>query len=123
MLKTSPFITEIVLIGDKQNIITALVVPNRDKLKEWAGSEGLNFATDDELLSAPQLIKKVKSEIDGLSKDRFADYERVKKFALLNATFSVDGGEMTPTLKIKRKVVLQKYAKEVAAMRGDGGDE
>ena len=122
VLKTSPFITEIVLIGDKQNIVTALVVPNRDKLKEWATGEGLTFATDGELLSAPQVVKKVKSEIDGLSKERFADHERVKKFALLNATFSVDGGEMTPTLKVKRKAVLQKYAKEVAAMRGDGGE-
>lgn len=120
VLKTSPFITEIVLIGDKQNIVTALVVPNRDKLGEWAKGENIAFASDDELLALPQIYKKIKSEIDGLSKDHFADYERVKKFALINATFSVDGGELTPTLKIKRKVVLSKYAKEVAALRGDG---
>lgn len=122
VLKTSPFITEIVLIGDKQNVVTALVVPNRDKLKEWAASENVAFASDDELLALPQTYKKMKAEIDGLGKDRFADYERVKKFALINATFSVDGGELTPTLKIKRKVVLNKYAKEVAALRGDGDE-
>ncbi|MBC8141781.1 MAG: AMP-binding protein, partial [Armatimonadetes bacterium] len=121
ILKQSPFISEIVLIGDKQNVVTALIVPNRDKLKEWATGEGLSFTTDDELLSLPQTVKKIKGEID-THKDRFADYERVKKFALLNATFSVDGGELTPTLKIKRKVVLAKYAKEVAAMRGDSDD-
>ena len=63
----------------------------------------------------------VKGEIDARTRDR-ADFERVKKFALIGATFSVESGEMTPTLKIKRKVVLQKYAKEVAEMRG-GGDE
>ena len=123
VLKTSPFVSEIVLIGDKQNVVTALVVPNRDKLREWAASEGIAFASDDELLALPQAVKKIKTEIDGLSKDRFADYERVKKFALINATFSVDGGELTPTLKVKRKVVLAKYAKEVAAMRGDDASE
>ncbi len=122
VLKTSPFITEIVLIGDKQNIVTALVVPNRDKLGEWAKSENIAFATDDELLALPQTYKKIKGEIDGLSKDRFADYERVKKFALINATFGVDSGELTPTLKIKRKVVLAKYAKEVASLRGVGDE-
>ncbi len=116
-LKQSSFITEIVLIGDKQNIVTALVVPNRDKLKEWATTENLTFTTDDELLALPQTYKKIKTEIDGLSK-HLADFERVKKFALINAQFSVDTGELTPTLKIKRKVVLTKYAKEVATLRG-----
>ncbi len=122
LLKQSHLITEIVLIGDKQNVVTALVVPNRDKLKEWANGENLTFASDDELVAAPQVVKHVKGVIDALSKDQLADYERVKKIVLLNATFSVDGGELTPTLKIKRKIVLAKYANEVAALRG-GGDE
>jgi len=118
-LKNSPFISEIVLIGDKQNIVTALVVPNKEKLKDWAKGENITFASDDELLALPETRKKIKAEIDANS-SRLADFERVKKFTLLNTTFSVDGGEMTPTLKIKRKVVLQKYAREVAAMRGEG---
>jgi long-chain acyl-CoA synthetase len=117
-IKQSPFITEIVLIGDKQSVITALVVPNKSKLGDWAKSQNLAFADDDALLALPDVRKKIKQEIDAQSKD-LADFEKIKKFALLNATFSVDTGEMTPTLKVKRKVVLQKYAREVASLRGE----
>lgn len=119
-LKASPFISEIVLIGDKQSIITALVLPNKAKLAEWAKSENLSFADDDALLALPEAKKKIRAEIDAHSK-HLADFEKVRKFTLLNTTFSVEGGEMTPTLKIKRKVVLQKFAREVAEMRG--GDD
>lgn len=120
-IKRSPFISEIVLIGDKQSIITALVLPNKSKLGEWAKSQNLAFDDDDALLALPDVKKKIKAEIDAQS-THLADFERVKKFALLSQTFSVDGGELTPTLKIKRKVVLQKYAAEVSALRG-GSEE
>lgn len=121
-IKKSPFVSEIVLIGDKQNIITALVLPNKAKLTEWAKSENITFADDEALMRLPEARKKIKQEIDAHSAD-LADYEKVKKFTLLPVTFSVDSGELTPTLKIKRKVVLQKYAKEVAEMRGDSAAE
>ena len=117
LVKQSPFISEIVLIGDKQNIITALVLPNKPKLAEWAKEQGIEAADEDALIALPDVRKKIKQEIDSRS-TALADFERIKKFTLLNATFSVDSGEMTPTLKIKRKVVAQKYAKEIAEMRG-----
>ncbi|MCX6367972.1 MAG: long-chain fatty acid--CoA ligase [Armatimonadetes bacterium] len=104
-LKNSPFITEVVLIGDKQNSITALVVPNLDKLREAGIAEADHK-------------KKIKSEIDANS-TTLADFEKVKKFTLINAVFSIDSGELTPTLKVKRKAVLKKWAKEVAELRGD----
>jgi long-chain acyl-CoA synthetase len=104
-LKNSPFITEVVLIGDKQNSITALVVPNLEKLREAGIAEADHK-------------KKIKSEIDANS-TTLADFEKVKKFTLINAVFSIDSGELTPTLKVKRKAVLKKWAKEVAELRGD----
>ena len=116
-IKESPFIGEIVLIGDKQSIITALILPNKSRLADWAKEQGLTFSDDDALLALPEVRKKIKGEIDAHS-TALADFERVKKFVLLNATFGVESGEMTPTLKIKRKVVLQKYAREIAGMRG-----
>jgi long-chain acyl-CoA synthetase len=119
-LKQSPFISEIVLIGDKQSIITALILPNKEKLKEWAKSQNLSIpATDEELMVMSEIRKKIKQEIDAHS-GGLADFEKVKRFTLLPVTFSVDSGEMTPTLKIKRKVVMQKFAREIAEMRGDG---
>ena len=121
-MKQSPFINEIVLIGDKQSIITALILPNKENLKDWAKSQSLTVpATDEEFLVLPDVRKKIKAEIDALSKG-LADFEKIKRFTLLAVTFSVDSGEMTPTLKIKRKVVMQKFAREIAEMRGDGGE-
>lgn len=104
-LKNSPFITEVVLIGDKQNSITALVVPNRERLNEAGIPEA-------------EQKKKIKSEIDAHS-TALADFEKIKKFTLIDAVFSIETGELTPTLKVKRKVILQKWAKEVAELRGD----
>ena len=120
-LKGSPFLSEIVLIGDKQNVVTALVLPAKEKLREWARAEGLTYPDDESLLASSEVRKKIKSEIDAHS-GHLADFEKIKKFTVLNATFSVDGGEMTPTLKVKRKVVAQKYASEIAAMAGGGGE-
>lgn len=117
-LKQSPLISEIVLIGDKQSVVTALVIPNKEKLKAWAESAGLSFATDDELYQSAETKKKLKAEIDAQS-GALAEFERVKKFAVLNTQFTVDSGELTPSLKVKRKVVLQKYATQVAEMRGN----
>jgi long-chain acyl-CoA synthetase len=117
-LKQSPMIAEIVLIGDKQSVVTALVIPNKDKLKTWAESEGLKFSSDDELCQLPETKKKLKAEIETHSK-ALAEFEKIKKFAVLNTHFSVETGELTPTLKVKRKVILQKYAAEVSELRGD----
>jgi long-chain acyl-CoA synthetase len=108
----------VVLIGDKQNVITALVVPNLERLRDWATKEGLRFDGNAELIALPEAKKKIKQEIDAQS-GRLADFEKVKKFTLLATPFSVESGELTPTLKIKRKVVAQKYAREIAEMRGD----
>ena len=108
MLKHSPLITEVVLLGDKAGTVSALVVPNFDALKAWAKEQGRDVKKNDELVSDPAARKYVKAEIDRLSKD-LADFEKVKRIALLDHAFSVDGGELTPTLKVKRKVVAQKY--------------
>ncbi len=117
-LKASPWLQEVVLIGDKQNTITALVVPSMDKLSEWANTEGLAFTDHDALIALPEAKRRIKQEIDAHSK-ALADFEKIKRFTLINATFTIDGGELTPTLKIKRKVITQKFAKEIGEMRGD----
>lgn len=117
-LKGSPFLNEVVLIGDKQNVVTALVVPNFERLRAWAKEAGLTFDDNDALITQSETKKRIKQEIDAHS-GALADYEKVRKFTLLATAFSVDGGELTPTLKIKRKVVAQKYAQQIAEMRGE----
>ena len=108
LLKHSPLISEIVLLGDKAGTVSALVVPNFDILKAWAKAQGREKATSAELVADPAARKYVKTEIDSLSKE-LADYEKIKRIALIDHAFSVDGGELTPTLKVKRKVVAEKY--------------
>lgn len=108
MLKRSPLIGEIVLLGDKAGTISALVVPNFDALKTWAKAQGREIKKNEELIADPAARKYVKAEIDSLSKD-LADYEKIKRIALIDHAFSQEGGELTPTLKVKRKVVAEKY--------------
>lgn len=108
LLKRSPLIAEIVLLGDKAGTVSALVVPNFDALKAWAKSQGRESLKNEELAGDSTARKFVKAEIDTLSKD-LADYEKIKRIALIDHAFSVDSGELTPTLKVKRKVVAEKY--------------
>ena len=107
-LKRSPLLTEVVLLGDNAGAVGALVVPNFDALKAWAKTQGLDLKTNEALIADAAARKYVKSEIDGLSKN-LADFEKIKRIALIDHAFSQEGGELTPTLKVKRKVVAEKY--------------
>lgn len=108
-LKTSPLIGEIVLLGDQSGGVSALVVPNFEQLKHWAKEQGkdANLAV---LVKDPAVRKLIKAEIDSRSRN-LADFEKIKRFALIDHAFSVDGGELTPTLKVKRKFVAEKYGR------------
>jgi long-chain acyl-CoA synthetase len=113
--KESPFIEELVLFGDKQPTVCALVVPAFGKLRQWA--EENNLAQHDlaELTQTPEVKALLKKEIDTRS-EGLADYERIKKFAVLPKPFSIEGGELTPTLKVRRRAVAEKYAEPLAAI-------
>ena len=110
LLKRSPLLTEVVLLGDNSGTVGALVVPNFDLLKAWAKEQGRDLTKPEELAADPAARKYVKSEIDKLSKD-LADFEKIKRIALVPQPFTQEGGELTPTLKVKRKVVAEKYGR------------
>lgn len=116
--KNSPYISEIMLVGDRRNIITALVVPNYLALRDWCQEHGLDPTDRPALAASPEVKKLIRSEIDRLSGD-LADFERVRRVALLDHEFTVEAGELTPTLKVRRKAVEQKYAEAITAMYGD----
>jgi long-chain acyl-CoA synthetase len=120
-LKASPYIQEIALIGDKQPTITALVVPAFERLRAYAREHEL--PTEPEALAQhPEIRRLLKVEIDRHS-GQLADFERIKRFTILDHEFSIDGGELTPTLKLKRRVIAEKYRDAIAAMgRGAAGD-
>jgi len=114
LLQSSPLIEQCVVLGDNKKFIAALIVPTYANLKDWCSKNGL--AHDPATLSEePKLLEYMQSEVNRLSADLSA-YERVKAIALLPEELSPDKGEMTPTLKVKRKVVNQKYAAKIASL-------
>lgn len=114
-LKSSPLIGEVMLIGDRQKFVTALVVPDFEALSHLAREEGWEADTPAELVAAPEANRAIAAEIKRLSHD-FADFEKVRKFRLLEQPFTVENGELTPTLKLKRSVILERYAEAVHSM-------
>lgn len=113
-LKESPFIEQVVVVGEGKNFPGALIVPNFEMLYAWMKEEGMNFNKD--MPAAVVSMDKVKAKI-GLEVARlnegFGKWEMVKQFELLPTEFSIDGGELTPKMSIRRKVVYQKYAAEI----------
>lgn len=116
-LKESPLISEAVLFGDGMECVCALIVPDFDALTQAAADHGLAPAPPEQLIELDAVKQLIKREIDKVNKT-LADFERVKKHRLLAATFSIEGGELTPTLKVRRKVVKEKYAAVLAELTG-----
>ncbi len=116
-LKTSPYIEQAMVIGDNRKFCTCLIVPNYEKLQAFALSQGIPTGKSD-LIDNNRVHALLREEIDRTTKD-FAQYERVKKFALLADEWTVETGELTPTLKCKRKIILKNYAEKVDAMYTD----
>ncbi len=110
MIKQSPLVGEAVVIGDRRKYLTALVTLDLDAAKKLVG--------DGTLHEHPQVRSQIQTAIDEANK-MLARVEQVKKFAILPVAFGIDSGELTPTMKIKRKVVAQKYAREIEAMYAD----
>jgi long-chain acyl-CoA synthetase len=115
LLKADKYISQAVLIGDHRNFITALIVPNFDSLVRWAGYKKIHFASNAELIQDARVFAKVGSRIERIN-EHLSNYERVKKMVLLDQEMTLEGGQLTPSLKIKRRVVNEMYAAEIEAM-------
>jgi len=108
LLKTSPYIANSVVIGDRRRFISALVVPNWEKVEEWARQNNLVFASRQEMVKNPDVLRFLQAEVDRLTTN-LASYEKVKKIALLERDFEIAEGEITPTLKVRRAIIEKKY--------------
>ena len=108
ILCTSPFISQAMAFGDRKKYVTALVTLNPDSLVPWAKAQGLVFQNMNELAQHPKVKELIDREIDEKNKE-LASFESVKKIRILARDFSIAEGELTPTLKIKRKSVTEKY--------------
>ncbi len=107
-MKEIPYIEQIMVVGENRNYVTALIVPNMLNLSEWALKNGLTGKNNEDLLKTDEVKKLFQTAIDEKNKN-FGNWETIKKFHLMTTEWSIDGGELTPTMKVKRKVVLEKY--------------
>jgi long-chain acyl-CoA synthetase len=118
LLKQSPLISQPVVVGSGRKQVGALIVPDWEALKEVLKDEGIDTSrTREELADDPYVVKLVQKEAVELTRE-LNDYERVKRVYLLPREFSIDKGEMTPTLKIKRSVIDEKYGEAIDQICG-----
>jgi long-chain acyl-CoA synthetase len=107
-IKGSRFVNQVVLIGAERKFPAALVVPVWEQLESYCKLKGIEVKSRSELCRHPRIIDLIQRQIDALTPN-LAKYERIKKVALLENEFTQEGGELTPTLKVKRRVIDQKY--------------
>lgn len=105
-IKRSPYVNQAVVIGDGRKFPAALIVPHMDALRAYARRQGL-AAADSELINHPEIVALIEKEVESLTTD-LSQHEKVKAVLLLPRELTVEGGELTPTLKVKRRVVVEK---------------
>ncbi len=104
----SKYIEQFVLIGDRRMFLSALIVPDFEAVREYADSHGIDYKTNDDLIKNKEVYDIIEKDLNKFQK-QLANYERVRKFVLLPQPFSLESGEVTPTLKLKRKVIEERY--------------
>ena len=110
-MKESFFIEQIMVIGDGEKMPAAFIQLNFDFVKDWAKRKGFEIGTSaEEIIKNPRLLDRIQKEIDNHNK-QFGNWEKVKKFELTPDIWSIESGHLTPTMKLKRKVIKEKYAK------------
>jgi long-chain acyl-CoA synthetase len=114
-LKFSPYVTDAVVIGDKRAYLVALIMVDQDNVEKFAQDNDIPFSNYASLTRAPEVRALIQGEIDKVN-TKFARVEQIKKFHLLDAQLTAEDEELTPTMKLKRKLVQQKYAPQIDAL-------
>ena len=108
-MKQSRFIEQIMVIGDGEKMPAAFIQPSFEFIKEWEKLHGIEVGkTNQEIISNPKVIARIQEEVDHLNA-KFGNWEKIKRFELTPDIWSIDGGQLTPTLKLRRKIVLEMY--------------
>lgn len=103
----STFIAQVMVVGENQRFPSALIVPAFEEVEKYAKYKGISYSSREDLLKSPLILEKYQHEIDK-SNINLGQWEKVKKFVLLHKEWSIDNGELTPKLSLKRKVIAQR---------------
>ena len=114
-LKFSPYVTDAVVIGDKRPYLTVIIMIDQENVEKYAQDHDVPFSNYASLTRSPEVQALIQDEIDGVNK-KFARVEQIKKFFLLETQLTAEDEELTPTMKLKRKLVEKKYAEQIEAM-------
>jgi len=114
-ITTRPYIDQACLIGDGRKYITALIVPDFKEVRRYAKSRGIQADSEKDLIANPEIKGLIKQQVDDVNAG-LARYEQIKYYTILDKPFSVETGELTPTLKVKRRVIQEKFKKEIESM-------
>ncbi len=117
-IKEAALIEQIMVLGENRKFPAALVVPNFEALKVWCRTKGIGFESNENVIQNAAVLDKFKRLIDS-SNTTFGKWEQVKQFALLPREWSIDGGELTPKLSLKRKVILDNYKETIEKIYKD----
>ena len=120
LLTQSEYIEQAIVLGDKRKYVCALLVPDFERVRAWAKSQGIDPTDKQGLVDDRRVLDLAKAEVTRLTRG-LADYEKVKRVALLPTEFTIDGGELTPTLKVRRRIVEEKYQELIESLYS-GGD-
>jgi long-chain acyl-CoA synthetase len=122
LLKTSPYVANAVVIGDRRRFVSALVVPQFEKLSEYAKGQGIGFAGMEELVRDKRIVAFLLDEVNRAT-PQLASYERIKKIVVLPRDFEIEKGEITPSLKVRRANVTAAYLDQIEALYAESADD
>ena len=117
-MKQSRFIGEIMVVGEGEKMPAAFIQPDFDFVKQWAAKKGISIGSNEELIQNKEVIKRFEEEVESAN-EKFGNWEKIKKFELTPDVWSIDGGHLTPTMKLKRKQVMEKYKDLYAKIYGN----
>jgi long-chain acyl-CoA synthetase len=120
-LRADKYIDQAVVVGDGRNFISALLVPNFPALRRWAEYKHIPFASDRDLAARPEILEKVMERVERVNVS-FSSFERIKKIILLDQELTPENGLLTPSLKLRRRMVNQAFAAQISAIYGEGTD-
>ena len=122
MIRASKFVNQAVLVGDGRKFPAALIVPNFEMLESYATHKNLPIKTPGEFCRDRKIVDLIERQVAKLTQE-LSQYEKVKRIALLENEMTVEGGELTPTLKVRRKIVDQKYKSVIDKLYDDAEKE
>jgi long-chain acyl-CoA synthetase len=108
-MKQSLFIEQIMVIGDGEKMPAAFIQPSFDFIKEWAKRKNITIGNSNaDIITNKDVIERIQKEVDSIN-EKFGNWEKIKRFELAPEPWTVEAGHLTPTMKLKRKIILEKY--------------